>query len=188
MPNILNGTRIAFKKGLRLPLVYNTSGYERLEILKLLDGIVDIYLPDMKYMDSDKASKYLSVAPDYPEKAQKAVVEMHRQVGKHRVDGRGIAVRGLMMRHLVMPNNEAGTEKFVRWVAENLPKSTYVNIMHQYYPEHKALEYPEIDRRISVNEFLEAMLWADEYGLTNLDPRSVQIRNIYFKQTLRRPF
>jgi putative pyruvate formate lyase activating enzyme len=187
MPNILNATRIAFKKGLHLPLVYNTSGYERLEILKLLDGIVDIYLPDMKYMDSDKASKYLSVAPDYPEKAQKAVMEMHRQVGEHRIDNQGIAVHGLMIRHLVMPNNEAGTEKFIRWVAENLPRSTYVNIMHQYYPEHKALEYPEIDRRISVQEFLEAMLWADEYGLTNLDQQSVQIRKIYSKQTLKQP-
>jgi putative pyruvate formate lyase activating enzyme len=86
-----------------------------------------------------------------------------------------------------MPNNEAGTEKFIRWVAENLPRSTYVNIMHQYYPEHKALEYPEIDRRISVQEFLEAMLWADEYGLTNLDQQSVQIRKIYSKQTLKQP-
>jgi len=122
MPNILNATRIAFKKGLRLPLVYNTSGYERVEILKILDGIVDIYLPDMKYMDVAKASQYLSVASDYPEVAQKAVLEMHRQVGKHRVDNQGIAFRGLMIRHLVMPNNQAGTEKFVRWVAENLPK------------------------------------------------------------------
>ena len=143
---------------------------------------MDIYLPDMKYMDVAKASQYLSVASDYPEVAQKAVLEMHRQVGKHRVDNQGIAFRGLMIRHLVMPNNQAGTEKFVRWVAENLPKSTYVNIMHQYFPDYKALEYPEINRRISVKEYLEAMHWADEYGLTHLDPESVRMKKIYVKQ------
>ena len=184
MPNILNATRIAFKKGLRLPLVYNTSGYESVEILKILDSIVDIYLPDMKYMDADKAYKYLSVARDYPEVTQKAVIEMHRQVGKHLVNSQGIAIHGLMIRHLVMPNNEAGTEKFVRWVAENLPKSTYVNIMHQYYPDYKALEYPEIDRRISVQEYLDAMRWADEYGLTNLDQQSIRMKKIYTKRVV----
>jgi putative pyruvate formate lyase activating enzyme len=162
MPNILNATRIAFKKGLRLPLVYNTSGYESVEILKILDSIVDIYLPDMKYMDAAKAYK----------------------VGKHLVNSQGIAIHGLMIRHLVMPNNEAGTEKFVRWVAENLPKSTYVNIMHQYYPDYKALEYPEIDRRISVQEYLDAMRWADEYGLTNLDQQSIRMKKIYTKRVI----
>lgn len=182
MPNILNAARIAYRKGLRLPMVYNTSGYERVEILKILDGIVDIYLPDMKYMDETKAVKYLSVASDYPKRAQRAVLEMHAQVGKHRINSQGIATRGLMIRHLVMPNNTAGTHKFVRWVAENLPKSTYVNIMHQYYPEYKAFEYPEIDRRISIQEYLEAMGWANEYGLTNLDPKSLMIQRIYDKQ------
>lgn len=148
----------------------------------MLDGIVDIYLPDMKYMDAQKAKEYLSAASDYPKTAQKAVLEMHLQVGKHQTDALGIATRGLMIRHLVMPNNEAGTKQFVRWVAENLPKSTYVNIMHQYYPEYKAFEYPEIDRRISVQEYLEALQWADECGLTNLDPDSLKIRKIYQKQ------
>ena len=107
---------------------------------------------------------------------------MYRQVGKHLVNSQGIAIRGLMIRHLVMPNNQAGTEKFVRWVAENLPKSTYVNIMHQYFPDYKAFEYPEIDRRISVQEYLQAMHWADEFGLTNLDRQSVIMKNIYTKQ------
>jgi putative pyruvate formate lyase activating enzyme len=115
--------------------------------------------------------------------SQKAVLEMHRQVGKHRVNHQGIAIRGLMIRHLVMPNNQAGTEKFVRWVAENLPKSTYVNIMHQYFPDYKALEFPEINRRITVKEYLEAMQWADKYGLTNLDPESVRMKKIYVKRT-----
>jgi putative pyruvate formate lyase activating enzyme len=179
MPNILNATQIAFKKGLRLPLVYNTSGYERLEIVKLLDGIVDIYLPDMKYMDSDQAAKYSAGASDYPEITKKAIIEMHRQVGEHVTDKRGIALRGLMIRHLVMPNRVAGSEKFVKWVAEALPKSTYVNIMPQYRVEYKAYEYPEISRGITVEEFLEAMDWAEKYGLTNLDPKSLVVRDFY---------
>ncbi len=179
MPNILSATRSALKKGLHIPLVYNTSGYERLEILKLLDGIVDIYLPDMKYMDTDKSSKYSAGASDYPEVTKKAIVEMHRQVGVLKLDNQGIAIRGVIIRHLVMPNRVAGTEKLVKWVAEALPKSTYVNIMAQYHVEYKAYDYPEIARGITVQEFLEAMDWAERYGLTNLDPQSVATRNFY---------
>jgi len=179
MPNILNATRIALKRGLRLPLVYNTSGYERPEIVKILDGIVDIYLPDMKYMDDDQAAKYSAGASDYPDVTKKAIIEMNRQVGEPQIEERGIALRGLMIRHLVMPNRVAGTEKFVRWVAENLPKSTYLNIMPQYRVEYKAYDYPEISRGITVQEFLEAMEWAEEVGLTNLDPKSVAVRDFY---------
>ena len=179
MPNILNATRIALKKGLRLPLVYNTSGYERLEIVKLLDGIVDIYMPDMKFMDGDQAAKYSSGASDYPEVTGKAIIEMNRQVGELMIDERGIALRGLMIRHLVMPNRVAGTEKFVKWVAKNLPKSTYVNIMPQYRVEYKAYEYPKISRGITVNEFLEAIEWAKQSSLTNLDPKSVGVYEFY---------
>ena len=179
MPNILNATRIALKKGLRLPLVYNTSGYERLEMVKMLDGIVDIYMPDMKYMDPDKAGTYSAGASDYPEVTKKAVIEMNRQVGELLTDKNGIALRGLIIRHLVMPNRVAGTDKFVKWVAETLPKKTYVNIMAQYRVEYKAYDYPEISRGITVQEFLEAMDWAKFYGLTNLDPNSVAVMNIY---------
>ncbi len=179
MPNILNAARIALKKGLRLPLVYNTSGYESSEIVKLLDGIMDIYMPDIKYMDDDQAAKYSAGASDYPEETKEAIIEMNRQVGELLIDERGIALRGLIIRHLVMPNRVAGTEKFVRWVAENLPKSTYVNIMPQYRVEYKAFEYPEIGRGLTVQEFLEAMEWAKEYGLTNLDPKSVAVRDFY---------
>jgi putative pyruvate formate lyase activating enzyme len=179
MPNILNATRIALKKGLRLPLMYNTSGYERLEMLKVLDGIVDIYKPDMKYMDSDKAAKYSAGASDYPEVTKKAIVEMNRQVGVLQTDKQGIALRGVIIRHLVMPNRVAGTEKFVNWVAQALPKSTYVNIMPQYRVEYKAYEHPEIARGITVQEFLEAIEWAEKNGLTNLDPNSVAVRNFY---------
>ena len=179
MPNILNATRIALKKGLHLPLVYNTSGYERLEVLKILDGIVDIYMPDMKYMDSDQAARYSARASDYPEVTKKAIIEMNRQVGQLKIDHRGIALRGLIIRHLVMPNRVAGSEKFVRWVAEKLPKTTYVNIMAQYHVDYKAFDYPEISRGITAEEFLEAMGWAEKYGLTNLDPQSVANRNFY---------
>jgi putative pyruvate formate lyase activating enzyme len=179
MPNIIKATRLAFLKGLRLPLVYNTSGYERYEIMQLLDGVVDIYLPDMKFMDAEPAGKYLGGASDYARVAKKAVLEMHRQVGVHRLNKQGLAVQGVMIRHLVMPNRVAGTEKFVQWVAETLPKSTYVNIMHQYRVEYKAFDYEKIWRRINVEEYLEAMQWADQYGLTNLDPRSVDMRNLY---------
>ncbi len=182
MPNILNAMRIALKKGLHLPLVYNTSGYECLEMVKLLDGVVDIYMPDMKYMDSLQAARYSSGASDYPEKAKKGIVEMHRQVGIHLVDEQGITLRGVIIRHLVMPNRVAGTEKFVSWLAETLPKSTYVNIMPQYRVDYKAYDYPEIARGIRVDEFLEAVKWAEEYGLTNLDPHSLSVREIYMQR------
>jgi len=179
MPNILNATRIAHLKGLCIPLVYNTSGYERVEILKLLDGVVDIYLPDMKFMDAEEAGIYLAGASDYPEMGKKALLEMQRQVGPHTTDEDGIAVRGVMIRHLVMPNRVAGTEKFVRWVAANLPKSTYVNIMHQYHVDYKAFEYSKIQRSIKAEEYIEAMSWAEQYGLTNLDPKSVAVRDFF---------
>lgn len=179
MPNILRATRMALKKGLCIPLVYNTSGYERVEILKILDGVVDIYLPDMKYMDGDQADKYSSEASDYPEVTKKAIIEMNRQVGVLQTDRRGIALRGLMIRHLVMPNRVAGTDKFVKWVADNLPRNTYVNIMEQYRVEYRAYEYPEIARGITVEEFLEAMDWAEMYGLTNLDARSLAARKFF---------
>jgi putative pyruvate formate lyase activating enzyme len=179
MPNILNATRVALKKGLHLPLLYNTSGYERLEILKILDGIIDIYMPDMKYMDTDKAAKYSAGASDYSEVTKKAILEMNRQVGVLKLDHQGIAIRGLMIRHLVMPNRVAGTEKFVKWVTEALTKDTYVNIMAQYRVEYKAYDYPEIARGINAQEFLEAMAWAEKHGLTNLDPQSVALKNFY---------
>ncbi|MDY7035561.1 MAG: radical SAM protein [Thermodesulfobacteriota bacterium] len=182
MPNIINATRIAMKKGLCLPLVYNTSGYERSEIIKILDGIVDIYLPDMKYTDPNQAGKYSSGAEDYPEMSKGAIVEMNRQVGEHKTDHGGIAVRGLMIRHLVMPNQVAGTEELVKWVAENLSKSTYVNIMPQYRVEYRAFDYPEISRGITVEEFLEAMTWAERQGLTNLDPHSVAVKKFYLQR------
>jgi putative pyruvate formate lyase activating enzyme len=181
MPNILRATRIALKRGLHLPLVYNTSGYERVEILKLLDGIVDIYLPDFKYTDPDKAAMYSSGAADYPLMAKQGIAEMHRQVDGLQISTDGVARRGLIIRHLVMPNRVAGTRAFVRWVAENLSRSTYVNIMAQYHVDYQAYNYPEIARGITVEEFLEAIEWAREYGLTNLDQKSLTLWKYYRK-------
>lgn len=173
MPHILSATRIAMKRGLTIPLCYNTGGYEREEIVRLLDGIVDIYLPDLKMMNGWEAQQYLGSARDYPEMAKASIREMHRQVGTLRKDHAGVALRGLMIRHLVMPNRIAGTDAFVRWVAQELSRDTYVNIMSQYRVEHRAFEHPSIARSITSAEFVEAMDMAREAGLTNLDERSV---------------
>jgi putative pyruvate formate lyase activating enzyme len=152
-----------------LPIVYNTSGWERLEILKRLDGIVDIYLPDFKYWDSDMSSKYSSGAENYPEITSQAILEMHRQVGVAKPAKDGIMHRGLMIRHLVMPNNIGGSEKVMEWIAGNLPKDTFVNIMMQYTPTYKAYDYPEISRRITKTEYMKVVTKAKDMGLTNLD-------------------
>ena len=178
MPQILQATRIAAQRGLRIPLVYNTGGYDALHAIELLDGVVDIYLPDLKFMDAEPAARYMD-APDYPETAKAAIAQMHRQVGELVTDLRDIAVRGLMIRHLVMPNHLANTRAFVRWVAETLTTSTYVNIMSQYRVEHRAFEHPDIARAISTREYLEAMDWAEEAGLTNLDARSLLQRELF---------
>ncbi len=183
MPNILNATRKALHKGLRLPICYNTGGYERVEMIRLLDGVVDIYLPDLKYMDGAEADRYtVRGADDYPEIAQNAIKEMHRQVGDLVLDDRGLALRGLMVRHLVMPNRIAGTREFLRWVADNLSKDTYVNIMAQYRVEHMAFDYPPIARAITREEYLEAMQWAEEAGLRNLDKRSLAQRDVFLRR------
>jgi putative pyruvate formate lyase activating enzyme len=159
----------AAEKGLRLPVVYNTSGWERLEILEVLDGIVDIYLPDFKYWESGMSKKYSSGAESYPETARQAILEMHRQVGVAKPPKNGIMQRGLMIRHLVMPNNTSGSEQIMEWIAKKLPKATYVNIMAQYSPLYKAFDYPEISRRITRAEYKKAVDKAKQVGLTNLD-------------------
>jgi len=168
-PHIVQALDIAASKGLKVPLVYNTHGYERVEILRLLDGIVDIYLPDFKYSDPAMAAKYSSKVKDYPGFAQKALLEMHRQVGVARPASDGLMYRGLMIRHLVMPNNVSGSVEVMEWIAGNLPRDTFVNIMSQYRPAYKAKEYPEIARRITPREYREVVNRARELGLTNLE-------------------
>ncbi|UCH11037.1 MAG: radical SAM protein [Fidelibacterota bacterium] len=167
--HILKAIDIAAGSGLRLPIVYNTSSWERLEIIQLLDGIVDIYLPDFKYWNGDMSAKYSSGAERYPEIAREVILEMHRQVGVAKPTINGIMQRGLMIRHLVMPNNAGGSEQIMEWIAENLPKDTYVNIMAQYNPVYKSFDYPEISRRITGDEYNKVVKRAKEMGLANLD-------------------
>jgi len=166
--HIILALDIAAGKGLRIPFVYNTCGWEKLEILKLLDGVVDIYLPDFKYWDSAMAEKY-SGAPGYPAVTKKALLEMHRQVGVAKPAKNGLMYRGLMIRHLVMPNNVGGSKEVIKWIAESLPKDTYVNIMSQYRPMYKAFDFPQIARRLTKEEYREVVDYARELGLTNLD-------------------
>jgi putative pyruvate formate lyase activating enzyme len=168
-PHIILALDEAAARGLKLPLVYNTCGWERFEILQRLDGIVDVYLPDFKYADADMADKYSSAADTYPETTRTALLEMHRQVGIAKPAADGLIYRGLMIRHLIMPNQVGGTKKVIEWIATHLPKDTYVNIMSQYRPMFRAFDYPEISRRITREEYETAVGWAKESGLTNLD-------------------
>lgn len=168
-PHILLAVDEAASRGLRLPLVYNTCGWERLEILKRLDGVVDIYLPDMKYADGEMAAKYSSGAYAYPEITKEAILEMHRQVGVAKPARDGLVYRGLMIRHLVMPNRVAGSKEVLDWIAAHLPKDTYINIMSQYTPHFRARDYPEISRRITRDEYAEVVNYAKALGLVNLD-------------------
>lgn len=171
-PHVVLALEKAASKGLHIPLVYNTCGWERVEILKILDGVVDIYLPDFKYADGEMAARYSSGAATYPEVTHRALREMHRQVGVARPADDGLIYQGLMIRHLVMPNNVSGTKQVIKWIADNLPKDTYVNLMSQYRPEYKASEYPKISRRITRKEYAAAIRWANEAGLTNVDIQS----------------
>jgi putative pyruvate formate lyase activating enzyme len=163
-PQIVASLPEAIEKGLRLPIVYNCSGYESLEVIRLLEGVVDIYMPDAKYMDG-RHSEELSNAPDYPEVLKAVLKEMHRQVGDLTADSKGIAERGLLIRHLVMPNRVASSEAVFRFIAEEISVHSYVNIMDQYRPEYRAHEYPDINRRITQKEYLEAIQWARRYQL-----------------------
>jgi putative pyruvate formate lyase activating enzyme len=168
-PHIVLALDMAAANGLKLPLVYNTNGWERLEILEMLDGVVDIYLPDFKYADSAMAAKYSSGAASYPEVTKAALLEMHRQVGIAKPAVDGLMYRGLMIRHLVMPNRVGGSRAVIDWIAQNLPPDTYVNIMSQYRPMYRASEYPEISRRLNRREYREVVGHAEQVGLTNLD-------------------
>jgi len=154
----------AIEMGLELPLVWNCGGYESVEVIKLLDGIVDIYMPDFKYSSSPSAKKY-SKAPDYPDIVKEVLREMHRQVGVLKMDNRGIAYRGLLIRHLIMPDGIAGTREAMEFIAKELSPDSYVNIMDQYRPCYKAFDHPEIARRITTEEYEDAVRFAREAGL-----------------------
>lgn len=155
MPAVVSALELAVPEGLRIPLVYNTSGYERVEILRLLDGVVDIYLPDIKYAD-EKAAEFCSGRKDYVRNNRTSLKEMWRQVGALRVDSGGIARRGMMVRHLVLPGGLAGTRQSLTFLADALGTGVWVSLMNQYFPAHKALDTPPLDRKVSEAEYEEA--------------------------------
>lgn len=166
LPQILKALSIAVEKGLKIPLVYNTGGYELASVLKLLEGLIDIYLPDMRYGDKDAAVKY-SCAPDYPKYNQEAVKEMQRQAGIARINKEGIIEKGLIIRHLVLPHGISGTEKIMRFIAEEISTDTYISLMSQYLPYYNARKFQEISRRLNEQEYQKAKSIMEKYGLAN---------------------
>ncbi len=165
---ILAAVSVAGRQGLRLPLVYNTGGYDSLEALRLLEGVVDIYMPDMKYSDSESAHRYSHVR-DYAAANRNAVKEMYRQVGDLVLDAQGIAQRGLLVRHLVMPDGVSGSLDVLRFIARELSPNTYLNLMDQYRPCYRAQEYPALERPLGRGEYEAALDAARAYGLRRLD-------------------
>jgi putative pyruvate formate lyase activating enzyme len=164
VPQIIAALPYAIDRGLRIPLVYNCGGYEALEAIKLLEGIIDIYMPDVKWSDSRVAEKYAQ-APDYPAVVKEVLKEMHRQVGDLQISKAGVAKRGLLIRHLVMPDGLAGTRELMHYIATVISPHSYVNIMSQYRPEYRACEFPELSRRITYEEYREAIDCARKEGL-----------------------
>lgn len=168
---IVQSLLIAAEKGLKIPMVYNTSSYDQLKTLWILDGIVDIYLADSKFFDNEKARKYAG-APDYPDRARAAILEMHRQVGSLTLDEKGRAGRGLMIRHLVMPGDLAGSKDWLNFFAASLPGDTYINIMGQYRPAGQAFSCPELQGNVPGSEITDLKNQARSLGLKRLDKRS----------------
>ena len=168
VPQILEALEIAVEAGLSVPLVYNSGGYDAVDTLKLLEGIIDIYMPDMKYSDEQNAQRFSDIK-DYPELNKAAVKEMHRQIGDLQLDADGVATRGLLIRHLVLPNGLAGTTEVCRFLSQEISTNTYLNVMAQYRPSFKAFDIPELARPISREEFTEAVKTAQSHGLNRLD-------------------
>jgi putative pyruvate formate lyase activating enzyme len=168
VPQILEALVIAAEKGLRLPLVYNTGGYDSIATLRLLDGVVDVYMPDMKYAE-EAVGQRLSGVPDYVRRNRAAVLEMHRQVADLQVDEQGVARHGLLVRHLVLPGDLAGTAEVARFLAERVSRDTYINVMDQYHPAHMAARYPEIARPLTAPDYQRAVEETLATGLWRLD-------------------
>ena len=168
---ILEALPLAIARGLRVPLVYNTGGYDSVATLKLLEGVFDMYMPDLKFMDGEVSEKFCQ-ARDYPEKAKAAIQEMHRQVGDLVLNRNGIATRGLLVRHLVLPGGLAGTREAMRFLAREISPDTYVNVMGQYRPCGQALEHRPLNRGVTHAEYEEAVTMAREEGIRRLDQRS----------------
>jgi putative pyruvate formate lyase activating enzyme len=172
VPQVLEAVAVAVDRGLRLPIVYNSSAYDSLDSIEFMDGVVDIYMPDFKYWSAERSRTYLK-AEDYPEAARQVIKAMHRQVGPLVLDGDGLARRGLIVRHLVMPGALDETRGILQWIVEELGRDTYVNLMDQYYPAGRVNpeHHPELNRRLSSREFEEARAIARELGLRRLDAR-----------------
>jgi len=170
VPQILKSLPKAIEMGLEVPLVYNTGGYDSVETIRLLDGVFDIYMPDLKYSRKEVAEQY-SKAPDYPERARQAITEMHRQVGDLFVDDRGIALRGLLVRHLILPQGLSGTQEAMQFLANKISKNTYVNIMDQYHPCGDIPPGSPLQRRITQGEYNQAIEAAKKEGINRLDKR-----------------
>jgi len=166
LPQILKALELAIAGGLKIPLVYNTSGYESSQILKMLDGVVDIYLADMRYADRE-ISRKLSLAPDYPQRNREAVKEMHRQASPAEFNEEGLIKKGLIIRHLVLPNHASGTDKIMQFIAKDISADTYISLMSQYLPYYKASAYPQISRRLNNDEYEEAKKILEQYNLLN---------------------
>jgi putative pyruvate formate lyase activating enzyme len=168
VPHILCALVIAAREGLHIPLVYNTGGFDSLEMLQLMDGVIDIYMPDMKYSDPQIARRFSGI-PNYPKVNQAAVREMHQQVGDLQLDSNGLAVKGLLVRHLVLPNGMAGSTGVLQFLAGEVSKNTYLNIMDQYHPAYRARTIPELKRRISNKEYIEVVQLAQQLGMHRLN-------------------
>ena len=179
VPQVLEALPIAIRRGLRLPIVYNTSAYDSLHSLRLLEGVVDIYMPDFKYWDPERSARLLK-ARDYPEVARQAVSEMHRQVGDLQTDSQGLATRGLLVRHLVMPDSQADSARILRWLAEEISPRTWVNVMDQYHPAGRVLRdparYPSLARKLRPEEHAEVLESASAAGLGRIDKRKLHPR------------
>ncbi len=177
---ILEALPLAVEQGLDLPLIYNTSAYDKVSTLRLLDGVMDIYMPDVKFWESTPADAYCKGASDYPECARESVREMHRQVGDLKTDSQGIAICGLLVRHLLMPSGLAGTAKWMRFIADEISANTYVNIMDQYRPCGLVSQFPELNRPLDPSAYDAAVREAHDAGLTRLDARENRME-VFFR-------
>lgn len=164
-PQILHAIELAVRDGLNIPLLWNTNGYESVEMLRLLDGVISIYLPDAKYINPQMAQKYSNAPLDYPEVNLSALKEMWRQTGSLIVDEQGIAQKGMIIRHLVLPEGIAGTKQVLKMLAQEISKNVHISLMSQYFPANKAASYPSINRRITKQEYDDALKWLEQEGL-----------------------
>jgi len=166
VPQIIEAIKLARKYGLKIPIIYNTNSYENIETIKMLKGYVDVYLPDLKYYNNSLSKKYSKV-DNYFEVATKAILEMYYQVGLPKFDENGMIKSGVIIRHLILPNHLENTKNILMWIKENMPRRTYVSIMSQYFPTHKASEYPEISRKLNEEEYTEISKFLEEIHLEN---------------------